>query len=351
MRGIHKADILLSLFISLSYFVFWALAIFISGSGSLNFWIKAIAPFSWQILYVTVINLSLHLIAVPYIRTREIKWKWSVAILFFLLLLLTAGFKGWISLGEFISVYPQPKSRISSMDEEVKNVLFQLFGLGYFASIKFFIDSYKLKIKNQRLDIEKKVSELNYLKSQTNPHFLFNTLNNIYLLAKEKSDLTPDSVLRLSEILRYMLYETEGKLVTADKEIKALEDYIELEKLRYNHTLKVKFSVEADDIKQEIPPLLMIPLVENAFKHGVSETMGIRFINISLVIQNDILHFDVENSKDENVIPDQTQEGIGLKNLRKQLELLFNDYELKIENRGNTFYTGMLIKLNSYAKN
>ncbi len=351
MRGISKSDFLLSLLISLTYFIFWSLAIFISGGGNLYFLLKAIGPFSWQILFVSLINILLHLVAVPFVRTKKVKWLWSVTIIITLLLLLTIGFKSWNRLGELLSVYSQPKSSTSHMDAEVKNVLFQLFGLGYFASIKFFVDYHRLKAKNQQLVIEKKIAELNYLKSQTNPHFLFNTLNNIYLLTREKSDLAPDSVLRLAAILRYMLYETEGKLVTADKEIKILEDYIQLEKMRYDHTLKATFLIETDNIKQEIPPLLMIPLVENAFKHGVSETVGVPFINISLVIQNNTLRFNVENSKGESKISAQTHENIGLRNLRRQLELLFSDYALKIENRGKTFYAGMLINLNSYAKN
>ena len=351
MRGISKSDFLLSLRISLTYFIFWSLAIFISGEGNFYFLLKAIGPFSWKILFVTLINILLHLFAVPFVRTRKTKWFWNVSIMIILLLLLTMGYKSWNKLGEFLSVYSQPKSSTSNIDAEVKNVLFQLFGLGYFALIKFFIDYHRLKAKNQQLVIEKKTSELNYLKSQTNPHFLFNTLNNIYLLTREKSELAPDSVLRLAAILRYMLYETEGKLATADKEVKILEDYIQLEKMRYDHTLKATFLFETDNVKQEIPPLLMIPLVENAFKHGVSETVSSPFINISLIIQNSTLSFNVENSKGESKIPVPTQENIGLKNLRRQLELLFSDYDLKIENRGKTFYAGMFINLNSYAKN
>lgn len=351
MRGVSKSDISLSLIISLSYFVFWVLAIFISGSGSLEFVAKGVVPFSWQILFVTLLNFLLHLMAVPFIRARRIKWPWSFAIITIMLLLLTAGFNTWNRLGELISIYPQPKSRVSDMDAEVKNVLFQLFGLGYFASIKFFIDSFRLKLKNQQLVIEKKASELNYLKSQTNPHFLFNTLNNIYVLTREKSDLAPECVLRLSELLRYMLYETEGRLVTIDKEIKIIEDYIELEKMRYDGSLKVNFSVETDNMKQEVPPLIMIPLVENAFKHGVSETIDIPFINIRLVIRNNTLRFDVENSTGIDGPLVDVKEGIGIKNLRRQLELMFTDYALTIENRGETFFTQTLINLDSYAKN
>jgi two-component system LytT family sensor kinase len=148
-----------------------------------------------------------------------------------------------------------------------------------------------------------------------------------------------------------MLYETEGKLITVDKEIKIIEDYIELEKMRYDHTLKVIFSIETDNAKQEIPPLIMIPLVENAFKHGVSETIGIPFINISLIIQKNTLRFNVENSTGNYDKTVTDNDGIGIKNLRRQLDLMFTEYNLTIENRGSTFYAGMYINLDSYAKN
>lgn len=122
---------------------------------------------------------------------------------------------------------------------------------------------------------------MNYLKSQTNPHFLFNTLNNIYSLARDKSDLAPESILRLSKILRFMLYETGGDYICIDQEIKIISDYIALEKLRYDDSLRVSFQ-QAVDLKQPLPPLLLIPLVENAFKHGVSETIHQPFVEIHL---------------------------------------------------------------------
>jgi len=351
MKGVSRNDISLSLFISISYFIFWSLVIFISGSGDLSFFSKAIIPYSWQILFVTTLNLFIHLLALPFIRSRRTKWRWNLLLIIILLLLFIGGFTNWNKIGELISIIPQPKSRISNMDAEVKNILFQLFGLGYFASIKFFVDSYKLKLSNQQLDIEKKTSELNYLKSQTNPHFLFNTLNNIYSLTRDKSDSAPVSVLRLSDILRYMLYEIEEEKVFVEKEIKVINDYIELERIRYDETLTIKFTVEADNLQQEVPPLLMIPLIENAFKHGVSETADMPFIQIHLVIKNGTLHLTVENSIGKINSLAGVKENIGLRNLRRQLELQFTTYQFFVEQKEKTFFVSMYINLNSYAKN
>src|SRR5690606_29557778 len=125
---------------------------------------------------------------------------------------------------------------------------------------------------------------LNYLKSQTNPHFLFNTLNNIYSLARDKSDLAPESIMRLSKILRYMLYETSGAYIAIEQELKIMTDYIELEKLRYDDSLRVNFNHNIEDLRQALPPLLLIPLVENAFKHGVSETRNQPYVDIHLSV-------------------------------------------------------------------
>src|SRR4030095_1593081 len=130
----------------------------------------------------------------------------------------------------------------------------------------------QLKTAAQQLRIEKQEAELSYLKSQTNPHFLFNTLNNIYSLTRDKSDLAPESTLRLSKILRFMLYETGGAYIAVEQELKIISDYIALEKLRYDESLRINFNYDIEDMKQPLPPLLLIPLVENAFKHGVSET-------------------------------------------------------------------------------
>ena len=152
----------------------------------------------------------------------------------------------------------------------------------FFGVIRHIYNYVKLKKAAQQLRIEKQEAELNYLKSQTNPHFLFNTLNNIYSLARDKSDLAPESILRLSKILRFMLYETGGNFIAIEQELKIISDYIALEKLRYDESLRINFNHDIEDMKQALPPLLLIPLVENAFKHGVSETRGHPFVDIHL---------------------------------------------------------------------
>src|SRR5258707_11795609 len=167
--------------------------------------------------------------------------------------------------------------------------------LVFFAIVRHIYNHIKLRQKAQQLLIEKQQAELNYLKSQTNPHFLFNTLNNIYSLARDKSDLAPESILRLSKILRFMLYETGGEFIAIEQELKILSDYIALEKLRYDDSLRVNFNHDIEDMKQALPPLLLIPLVENAFKHGVSETRNQPFVNIHLSVTQRQLKLILKN--------------------------------------------------------
>ena len=210
-------------------------------------------------------------------------------------------------------------------------------------------NSKKLKQAAQLLQIEKQAAELNYLRSQTNPHFLFNTLNNIYSLARDKSDLAPESILRLSKILRFMLYETGGAYIAVEQELKIISDYIALEKLRYDDSLRINFNHDIEDMKQALPPLLLIPLVENAFKHGVSETSNEPFVDIHLLSDKQQLTFTIKNSADNYHGEKSVKENIGLSNLRRQLELLYTDYNLSVQQVETVFTAILKINLASHV--
>src|SRR5205085_12539484 len=134
-----------------------------------------------------------------------------------------------------------------------------------------------------------------------------------------------------SKILRFMLYETIGEYIAIEQELKIINDYIALEKLRYDETLRINFNHDVEDMKQALPPLLLIPLVENAFKHGVSETRNQPFIDIHLSVNKRQLTFVVKNSSEMPAMETEIRENIGLSNLRRQLELLYKEYNLFIE--------------------
>jgi len=219
----------------------------------------------------------------------------------------------------------------------------------FFGICRHIYDHIKLKQAAKQLRIEKQEAELNYLKSQTNPHFLFNTLNNIYSLSRDKSDLAPESILRLSKILRFMLYETSGEYIAIEQELKIIDDYISLEKLRYDDSLRVNFNHDIEDMKQALPPLLLIPLVENAFKHGVSETRNQPFVDIHLSVKKRHLTFFVKNSTEAFSGEGNVKENIGLSNLRRQLELLYADYELTVKQAESVFHATLKINLASHV--
>ncbi|NLU93775.1 histidine kinase [Chitinophaga sp. Ak27] len=168
-------------------------------------------------------------------------------------------------------------------------------------------------------------AELSALKSQIHPHFLFNTLNNLYALTLKQSPQSPTIVLGLSDILRYMLYECGTDQVLLKRDVEIMMRYVELEKLRYEDRLDLNFSIIGEMNGQKIPPLLMLPLIENAFKHGTSETVEDAWINMDLHLKNNRLKFKISNSKPASTLTNSKKEigRIGLNNVQKRLELLF----------------------------
>jgi sensor histidine kinase YesM len=192
-------------------------------------------------------------------------------------------------------------------------------------------------------------TELKFLRNQINPHFLFNTLNNIYGLARKKSDHTAEIVMKLSKLLRFMLYETGKSSIPVCDEIRMLGDYLELEKIRYNKRLSITFNKEVDNGNYPVAPLLLLPFVENAFKHGVSESRMNAFVYIDLRLQKGVLSFLVENSK-ENGNGQAITDNIGLSNVRRQLELMYKDYKLDVQDQQQRFKVHLTINLDSHAK-
>jgi len=200
---------------------------------------------------------------------------------------------------------------------------------------------------------EKLESELKFLKSQIHPHFLFNTLNNLYALTLDKSDKAPEVVVKLSDLLSYMLYECNVAFVPLEKEMQLLNDYLELEKIRYRNELKTDFDVNGRVAGKQVAPLLLLPFVENAFKHGLSKNIKNPWLNITLDIEDYSLIFKVENNKP---VVDQTDEtgyteGIGLKNVRRRLDLIYpNGYQLNVENGKDLFSIKLSINLEPETK-
>lgn len=192
-------------------------------------------------------------------------------------------------------------------------------------------------------------SELRFLKSQINPHFLFNTLNNLYALTLKKSDKAPEIVIKLSEMMRYMLYECNERRVPLQKEVNYIQNYLDLERLRQGKNVEINFKVEGKVFDQQIAPLMFIPFLENSFKHGLNTHLSHGFVNILLEVENQHVHFYIENSKSES-LPTQTHKrsgGIGLVNVKRRLNIIYpNNYKLEIHDDPNTYGVELDIDLN-----
>ena len=194
------------------------------------------------------------------------------------------------------------------------------------------------------MEAEKLFSELAFLKSQVNPHFLFNILNNICSLARKKSEETENAIIKLAQIMRYMLQDSKDEKVSLEKELEYLRNYIELQRLRISDQVKIHYTVEGQPEAILIEPLLLIPFVENAFKHGVSYLedsvidilLLINTARLSLQVHNKILRRDIEIP-----FPDS---GIGLKNVIRRLELLYPDkHSLIIKDDGKEYQVELTI--------
>lgn len=191
---------------------------------------------------------------------------------------------------------------------------------------------------------QRTATELNYLRKQTNPHFLFNSLNSIYSLAHKKSDLVPDAIVTLSEMMRYMLYETDNKTVLLEKEINYIKNFIDLQKLRLNNIENISINVHGDTKNKFIEPMLLISFIENAFKYG-TDYKGTAYVKIVITIEENILTFWVEN-KIENNKKDPENSGIGLSNIKNRLNLLYpNAHELNLSTTDSKYTVHLILQL------
>ncbi|MES1217614.1 MAG: sensor histidine kinase [Bacteroidota bacterium] len=228
-------------------------------------------------------------------------------------------------------------------------ILFAVFASGFMIAIRSVSNQLEAAEREKQLLKQKLESELKFLRNQINPHFLLNTLYNIYALARKGSEETSEAVMRLAELLQFMLYESSGNLISLYDEIKILEDYLELEMMRYDDRLSVSFNKEVDSLPYKITPLLLLPYLENAFKHGISETRFESFINIDIRVKEGLLNFEIENTHDPS-IQGEEKKTTGLGNARRQLELTYREHKLDIQDSGSVFKVNLFINLNSYAE-
>ncbi len=235
--------------------------------------------------------------------------------------------------------------------------IFNMFALGCSTIFKIISDWVRHQRVQRDLEKQRLQSELKFLRTQINPHFLFNTLNSLYALTLKKSDIAPDIVIKLSDMMRYMLYETNEKRVFLAKEITYLENYIALEQLRIGNKTTINLEVLGEINTQQIAPLLFTPFIENAFKHGVSNAIENAFVKLSISVNGDIIHLDLSNSKNlplksiAQLPSGQEQQsnvgGIGLVNVRRRLDLIYPEsYDLRIKDADTVYNVHLTLNLN-----
>ncbi len=250
----------------------------------------------------------------------------------------------------FIPLSDESIAYIWSLSFYITNFLYISFTVLVAASVKLFRTWYLREQQNKNLEKLNIENELQLLKSQINPHFLFNNLNNLYALTLKQSDLAPEVVLKLSNILRFGLYETQKNKVSLNDDIQFARDYIELEKLRLGTRTQIDFEVIGDTNNINIAPFLFINFIENAFKHGANPTLGNSYIKLNYEVENSpkTLIFTIENNKPKmlNNIEKTKVGGIGLKNVQTRLNILYpNKHEIIIENELEYFKVKLKIQL------
>ena len=218
---------------------------------------------------------------------------------------------------------------------------------GIALSIKLLMYWYQQKERTVEAEQKKTAAELQLLKAQLHPHFLFNTLNNLYSYTLENSPKSPEIVMKLTELLRFMIFESNTSKIPLNKEIKLLQSYISLEELRYGDRLELSVIISGDIEKYQISPFLLLPFLENAFKHGTSKQLAKSWINLNISMKNSIMKFNLINSID----PEKDEEnsrigGLGLQNVKRRLELLYKDkYSYETKRNEEAFIVNLSITL------
>ncbi|MCB0587298.1 MAG: histidine kinase [Phaeodactylibacter sp.] len=229
----------------------------------------------------------------------------------------------------------------------VNVILGALFLAVFVGLLKFVEDWFELEARKKELENKSLSSELRFLKAQINPHFLFNTLNNLYYLAYTKSPNTTEVISKLSQMMRYMLDDSNHSRVSLSKEIEYMQNYVSLEQLRLGEHVPIRFEVQGDISGVTIAPLVLITFLENAFKHGVSNSSSDSWIDVLIQVKGKMCNYRVANSK----IPEsgktvKKKSGIGLQNVKRRLELSYPDkYQLKVESLEDRYSVELKLNL------
>lgn len=303
--------------------------------------LRAIIP---NIGFALAVYINLYLLIPKLLRTNK-----YIFYTFWLIILLSIS----SLLIQTIIVYAFKNKSFSDQFGEMFSSHFftAAFYVGVTSLVKFikdWIQLQELNLKYARVEREKLEAELTMLKSQLNPHFLFNCLNSIYSLALTKSAQTPETILKLSDMMRYVLYESRENFIPVKREIEFLRNFIELQKIRVSDKIEITTDIDGEIPDKRVIPLIFEPFIDNAFKHGLRNPAADPFIHVSIAFSPEIMTFHIANNYlPAGHNPDQKSSGIGLQNIQRRLAFLYpeNDYKLELKNTGNEFCVTLKIKL------
>ncbi|HMJ70084.1 MAG TPA: histidine kinase [Cyclobacteriaceae bacterium] len=250
-----------------------------------------------------------------------------------------------------LDMYTSAKMGFKPMADEdfYVEVAFYGFNMCSYVLTSFLLFSLREKQEQKetldQVQLEKLGAEIKYLRAQINPHFLFNTLNNLYGMALEKSEKTPEIILKLSRIMDYMLYESNDVKVYLKNDIDNIRNYVDIERIRQGNNAEIVFDVKGNIGSETIVPLMLLPLVENAFKHGVNTIINGAYMHVNINVSGNDLEMDVKNNF-KTVTDDTQRNGIGLVNLERRLDLFYpKAHSMKVETTGDYYHVNLKLRL------
>lgn len=304
-------------------------------------WFRVLTIATIQVTFAMMIGYLNYFVFLPRFLADKNGWRYfaQFALAFAILITLRIHAERFL-----IDGYTREEEYLYRTQFVISVATTNLFIVIFLGMIRFAVDWFEFEAKQKTVENERLTAELNFLKAQINPHFLFNTLNNLYYLAYTKSPNTPEVIAKLSQMMRYMIYDTNYPQVPLSKEIEYMQNYISLERLRLNNQIPITFNVEGDPQRFMITPLIFITFLENAFKHGISNNNPKAWVKIFVQLKENECIYQVENSKVSSPTAiSEEKSGIGLQNVKRRLELSYpGRHELTVHDMADRYS----IKLN-----
>ncbi len=332
--------------------IFWLLTMFIASEFKNVLRLKPLLiTLIFNFCFAASVYINLYLLMPLFLKKRRFLTYGLLLLMLvglvalFLNFLLAYPLSNFMTKGEF--------DHQISFNIWVNFVIFNFVYVGtttFLSLIRDWFTLQKISAKLKDAEKEKLEAELKILKTQINPHFLFNTLNNLYSLTLDKSDKAPDLVLKLSDMMRYILYECNDKFVPMEKEVAFLQSYIDLQRIRLDEAVPVSFEIIGETSDKEIAPLLLEPLIENAFKHGVYRKNSGGFVDIIFRLdKKDAIEIEIKNKKEAQWEEQhKAKGGIGLQNVKRRLDLLYpKEYQLNVIDGDTEFLVDLKINLSN----